>query len=443
MDPTWPASAAVVALMVAQAHLAKRQLGGWLAPGALFSLAWATGGALCLLLAPDLRIWPGILWIFFMTCTAHLGNFLILPAARPAIDDQVTLRQSPAFPYALGALFASTILGIAGVLYLVSTAGEGPASLFSLSGLSRIAATFAGARYTDPDYNEPSLFLALETFTYLSGYFGGLVFAQSGSRLRGYAAFVPAVPAILTTLVLGARTAAGLVGLSWIATYLALRVYMGDRAPWHNFRRLIVGLAVSIAVFTAFYVFVQAIRMDVFNPIYDTLPGGIEDREAVVVEYGIGAARIQYVGYIATFSEWLSENWDVWEPPHLGLYSFDGPAGWLGYRVDRNFEEIQISPDPNIPTTNIYSLFRTMAFDWTIPGSAAVLLLVTAVAGLADRRVRAGSIAFVPLVALFYQQALYLTSSVMRHTVTDGAWLMFAIYLWLDSSPRNVQDENS
>jgi hypothetical protein len=443
MDTTWPASAAVVALMVAQAHLAKRQLGGWLAPGALFSLAWTTGGVLCLLAAPELRIWPGILWIFFMTCTAHLGNFLILPTANPAIDDQETPRQPPAFPYALPALFISTILGIVGVLYLVSTTGEDLSSLLSLSGLGRIAATFAGARYADPDYREPPLFLALETFTYLSGYFGGLVFAQSGSRPRGYAAFVPAVPAILTTLVLGARTAAGSAGLSWVATYLALRAYMGDRAPWHNFRRLILGMSLLIAAFTAFYVFVQAVRMDVFNPIYDNLPGGIEDREAVVMEYGIGAARIQYVGYIATFSEWLSENWDVWEPPHLGVYSFDGPAGWLGYKVERNFDEIQISPDPNVPTTNIYSLFRTMAFDWTIPGSAAVLLLITALAGLADRRVRAGSIAFVPLLALFYQQALYLTSSVMRHTVTDGAWLMFAIYLWIDSSPRNAPDENS
>jgi hypothetical protein len=443
MDTTWPASAVVVALMVAQAHLAKRQLGGWLAPGALFSLAWATGGVLCLLLAPDLRIWPGILWIFFMACTAHLGNFLILPAGRPAVDDQESFRQPPPFPYALPALLISTLLGIVGAFYLVSTTGEDFSSLLTLSGLGRVASTFASERYTDPDYREPSLFLTLATFTYLSGYLGGLVFAQSGSRLRRYAAFAPAVPGILTTLVLGARTAAGLVGLGWVATYLALRAYMGDRAPWHNFRRLVVGLSLSVLTFTAFYVFVQVIRMDVFNPIYDNLPGAGQNRQETAMEYSLSSARIQYVGYIATFSEWLSENWDVWEPPHLGLYTFDGPAGWLGYTVERNFEAIQISPDPNVDTTNVYSLFRTMAFDWTIPGSAAVLLLITALAGLADRRVRAGSIALVPLLALFYQQALYLTSSVMRHTVTDGAWLMFAIYVWLDSSPKTVRGQDS
>jgi len=82
MDATWPASAAVGILMIVQAQLARRQLGGWLAPGALFCLTWTTATVSSLLIAPEYRIWPGVLWVFFMTCTAHLGGLLV--TAEPA-----------------------------------------------------------------------------------------------------------------------------------------------------------------------------------------------------------------------------------------------------------------------------------------------------------------------------------------------------------------------
>ena len=77
MDTTWPLSAAVVGLVILQANLARNQLGSWLAPGAFFGLMWAVVGVLSLSIAPELRIWPGILWILFMSCTAHLGGLLV------------------------------------------------------------------------------------------------------------------------------------------------------------------------------------------------------------------------------------------------------------------------------------------------------------------------------------------------------------------------------
>src|SRR5208282_6701133 len=103
MDATWPASAAVAILMIAQAQLARRQLGSWLAPGALFCLTWTTATVSCLLIAPEYRIWPGVLWVFFMTCTAHLGGALASPepAGLAEPEPQEPVRQPPRFPLLL------------------------------------------------------------------------------------------------------------------------------------------------------------------------------------------------------------------------------------------------------------------------------------------------------------------------------------------------------
>src|ERR1700688_4469655 len=103
MEASWPASAAVAILMIAQAQLARRQLGGGLPPGALFCLIWTTATVASLLIAPEYRIWPGVLWVFFMTCTAHLGGMLVTaePAALNEEEVDKAIRTPPAFPLLL------------------------------------------------------------------------------------------------------------------------------------------------------------------------------------------------------------------------------------------------------------------------------------------------------------------------------------------------------
>ena len=166
MDATWPASAAVGILMIAQAQLARRQLGGWLAPGAMFCLTFTTATVSCLLIAPDYRIWPGVLWIFFMTCTAHLGGVLVTtePAVLSGSEPEQPIRTPPTFPLLLTLLCVSAALEVAGALYLVHTIGRDFRSLLSPGGLGEIASHFTGHRYSDPDYIEPVLFLVAQIF---------------------------------------------------------------------------------------------------------------------------------------------------------------------------------------------------------------------------------------------------------------------------------------
>ena len=306
--------------------------------------------------------------------------------------------------------------------------------------MSAIASQFSGARYSDPDYREPAAFLILSVFIYLSGYLGGMIFARRGSRLEKLAAFGGVVPALLETFVLGARTCLIAFVISWIASYLATRTYIGERRLWHNWRRALTTMGFGMITLTSLYVIVQVVRMGTYAP--GSTPVATQGEE-VLVKYSLGAARVQFVGYAAAFSSWFDENWDVWQAPGLGRYGFDGPAGWLGYRVQRNPEEIDISPNANGNNTNVFSALRHMAFDWTLPGSSIFFLILSALASLAYVKVCGHNAGYIPPTVLYYQIALYVTGFALRNTVPDAAWVLFASYLWLVSGaePRGYLSE--
>jgi len=433
MDTTWPLSAAVVGLIILQASLARNQLGSWLAPGAFFGLMWAAVGVLSLSITPEFRIWPGILWILFMSCTAHLGGLLISSGEsssdRTSASEEVA-SQAPPLPLAIPLLLSSAILGTAGVLYLVSSSGRPLSALLSVSAVSAIASHFSGSRYSDPDYREPAAFLSLSVFIFLAGYLGGMIFARKGSRLEKLAAFSGVVPALLEMFVLGTRSS--LVGfvINWIASWCAMRAYIGERRLWRNWRRALTTMGLGLIALTGLYVTVQMVRMGTFAP--RRIPVSTQGEE-VLLKYSLSAARVQFVGYAAAFSKWFGENWDVWQAPGLGRYGFDGPAGWLGYRVVRNFEQIDLSPNRSSALTNVFSMLFPMALDWTLPGSSIFFLVLSALASLAYVKVCRHNAGYIPLTVLYYEIALYVTGFALRSTVTDVAWVLFACYLWLVS----------
>jgi len=434
MDTTWPLSAAVVGLIILQASLARNQLGSWLAPGAFFGLMWATVGVLSLSITPEFRIWPGVLWILFMSCSAHLGGLLVWSAESSSdltSASEGVASQRVNLPLALPFLLVSAVLGTAGVVYLASTWGQPVWAILSVSVVSMLSSHFAGMRYTDPDYREPTSFLVLSVFIYLSGYLGGMIFARRGSRLEQLAALSGVVPALLETFVLGARTCLVCFVIHWIASYCATRAYLGDRRLWQNWRRGLTTLGSGLLVLTTLYVMVQMARMGTFAP--GSIPVSTQ-REEVLVKFSVRTAEVQYVGYAAAFSKWFSENWDVWQAPGLGLYSFDGPAGWFGYKIRRNPEQINISHYANANSselTNVYSMLRQLAFDWTLPGSSIFLLILSALASLAYVKVRGHNAGYIPPIILYYQISLYVTSFALRTTLSDVAWVLFAGYMWL------------
>jgi hypothetical protein len=408
--------------MAAQAALARRQLGSWLAPGALFSIGWAGLVIGTLVAAPDYRIWPGVLWFLLMTSTAHLGGLLAqgvlrhigaLRPARPALAAE--------FRYRMPLIVLSSVLGMLGLVVLVASQGKGPLALFSPTQIAKLAPAFTGARYTDPDYEEPAAFLLLSVLLYFAAYLSGTLWAETRSWRRRLVALLPLFVVTLETMVLGASTAFMGLLINWVAAYLAARLCLGKVDFVVVSLRNLLGGLLALCLFTGFYLLVHLIRMDAFQFVD-------ADRPPVSSRFLLAVARNQYVGHVSAFSGWLANHWDAWETPGLGRYDFAGPVGWLGVRVTRSPEAIHVSADPDEPVTNVYGLFRPLALDWTLPGSALVLLLLTLLASLAYAVVRGGRPRAIPLLVWYYQMAVYVTGPPFTQTVFDGGLVLFGLY---------------
>jgi hypothetical protein len=111
--------------------------------------------------------------------------------------------------------------------------------------------------------------------------------------------------------------------------------------------------------------------------------------------------------HMTVFSHWLTEYSGQAFDPSLGSYTFAGPLDLLGFgkRIPGIFEnlvELAISE-----TSNVYTGFRPLIEDFTIPGALAILGLVGVAGGAGFRLVAAGSWSAVPLLILAYMTILW------------------------------------
>jgi hypothetical protein len=155
---------------------------------------------------------------------------------------------------------------------------------------------------------------------------------------------------------------------------------------------------------------------------------------------GLATAKSAYMGSMAVFSRWFEENWDRVPTPTLGEYTFASALQWL--HPDKSyarFEEQEVSPDPNAPTTNVCTIYRVLGEDFTLPGSALLLLLFGMLGGWAYGSVRRGAFQRVPYLAVYYQVAFVsLTGFSMRETTLQVALVLFLLFVRLGHRPRTA-----
>jgi len=112
-------------------------------------------------------------------------------------------------------------------------------------------------------------------------------------------------------------------------------------------------------------------------------------------------------GHMTVFSGWLADYWSQPFAPSLGSITFAGPLEKLGYgyRIPGLFSSVV---DLMVgETTNIFTGFRPLIEDFTIPGALVVLVLMGFVGGLGFRNVAAGKWSGFPLLLIAYQTTLW------------------------------------
>jgi len=232
----------------------------------------------------------------------------------------------------------------------------------------------------------PALSQALLPFVYLAPAIGGILFVARRERLWKLIALMSFLPAVVVTILQTTKAAVLFAATFWLSGYFATRLRFGKLGVFTKAHVLAAG-GVAFVVTTFFFAIGLARMASTDLSLLN-----------VVTAKLVTAA----FGQMSVFSHWLNDYRAQQFAPTLGAYTFAGPLELLGYgkRIPGIFEnlvEFAISE-----TSNVYTGFRPLIEDFTIPGALAILGLVGVAGGAGFRLVAAGSWSAVPLLILAY-----------------------------------------
>ena len=422
----------VEVLLLLQAWLATRSGRSWLAPGAFYAILWASFVGSSLILAPDYDIWPGVLWFFLMSVMVQIGAALGGSSSRHDPRLFGKMRRNPPPTRALRrTIWLCIVLGVAGVEILLRSAGEGLTSLLNPEKVFLTGMVFSYLRYKSSAYREPTGFVFFTMLLYFAGCLAGVLFAVSHRLRDRLPAWLIFAPTLLIGITLTTRAPIIFVGINWASSYLATVIWGGQRGLRLRFGlKTTTRVSIIAAALVAVYVGLGEIRSGV------ALVPRADPHAAAQV--GIATAKSAYIGSMAVFSRWFEQNWDRVPTPTMGEYTFASALQWLHPGKDyARFEEQEVSSDPNAPTTNVCTIYRVLGEDFTLPGSAILMLLFGILGGWAFKSVRYGAFHHVPYLAVYYQIAFVsLTGFSMRETTLQAALVLFLIFTRLGERER-------
>jgi len=381
--------------LVAWAAAMRAVAGTWLQPSAFFALWWCFAGILPILLAPGEYVGPNaIVWLVVASVTfsvgAAIGNWGFktrrLSTPPPTTDRELTV-------FAIVCLVA-TILGIgSNVAYVAGTPGVSFADLLDIQKLVIASNQAYLSRFAEtgppppPPFNRPLL-----PFVYLAPAMGGALFVIARSLRLKFLAIISFFPAVAVTILQTTKAAMLQAMVLWLSTYFAMRLRRGKLAVFTK-AHLLVALSLG-AVLAVFFFAVGLARLATTDVALLTTVSGNFASSAF--------------GHMTVFSQWLTEYMNDPFSPTLGAVTFSGPLEMLGYgqRLPGLFENLVDLVTGQ--TSNVYTGFRPLIQDFTIPGALAMLALVGMIGGVGFRLVAAGRSSAIPLLIIAYVTIFWL-----------------------------------
>ncbi|GAB1722138.1 MAG: oligosaccharide repeat unit polymerase [Nitrospira sp. CR1.1] len=429
VNNTWWICMLLAIPIVLMAGWARIEQGSWFAPGAFFSLLWVMYAVGPLMLAPDLEVWPGALvMIWTITLMVYVGTVTGLGQFGQA-SHQVNMTSRNTWPardrsnnaaVSLGhATMFCGILGCIAVVALVQSGGYSIGDLLSTDAIAAMAQFFSTARYAE-EYRPPAIVQVFLVFMYASALLGGSWFACStGTYSRVFALF-PFVPAMLVTVVQTTRAPLLFQIVFWLSAYWGMKIFQdGPGRPFFT-RKSIVFVPFAGCVLLLGFSMVLLVRYGL------TL-------DSLIPVIGPRFIRGDVVGYLVAFGEWLRSGRHLDLAPSFGAITFGGIFEILGIkkRVLGIHEDVTDLDLGEFSTdTNIYTVFRGLIEDFTLPGTLAILFCIGFVGGTGYRMVARRAVAGLPLLISFYWFALWSPiAAVTTYNTLIVAFFMFAIYV--------------
>ena len=383
-------SAALIAsiALIAWAAAMRALAGTWLNPSAFFALWWCFAGVLPLILAPREPVGVNaIVWLVAASIAFSIGALIGnwgFKTRRIANPPPATDREL--FVYG-GICLVSVIFGIGSNLaFVAGTPGINYLDLFDIQKLVVVANQNYLARYDQLAPPAPALSQMLLPFVYLSPVAGGSLFVLHPTKKWKFLGIVSFVPAVFVTLLQTTKAAMLFAFILWLSSYFAARLRKGKLAVFTK-QHLAIAIGVGGSV-TVLFIAVSLARM-----------ASTDFALLSVVYLKLTTAAL---GHMSVFSQYLTTYLDTPIAPTLGKVTFGGPLEMLGlgHRIPGLFENfIELVAGE---TTNIYTGFRPLIDDFTIPGALVVLAFVGMIGGIGFRLVAAGRWSAVPLLIISY-----------------------------------------
>ena len=405
-------------LLPATAWAARRSGGSWYAPAAFFAGFWFIFGGLPLLASP-IPVAPVGMLFLAAACAAVFAGAWLAERRHSATEAVRRYLQEPPL---LGWLIAAcTLMGFA-VVVLILFSVEGRAGAPRLTSPRAVIETIhqlAIAR-NGGTWEEPAAARVLTAGMYLGAMLSGLMIGVRKIGSDRWLSVVVFVPSVLVTVILTTKSSILLPIALGASSYLATSIAAGT-PPTFTLKRA-AWVAGLVAVVGAGFVLVQMAR-------YAGWARGAPD--AVVQSMWLNVFP-----YLAVFSTWLQANGlSTNLHPALGSYTFAGVFELLHLhsRIAGLYtDQVQI----NGAGYNIYTAFRGLIEDFTIPGALVFLGLVGYGADLAYRRVRSGDVRFVGVLAAFYAATLWsFVVDVFIYNTIVLAFLVLIGYLVIAARP--------
>ncbi|MBS0170434.1 MAG: oligosaccharide repeat unit polymerase [Nitrospira sp.] len=430
LNNTWWVCILLALPLILLAGWARIEQGSWFAPGAFFSLLWVGYSVGPLMLAPDLAVWPGALvMIWIITLIVYVGTVTGLGQFGSASHHVKAVSRNN-WPTVetfnkVGAslrnamIFCGT-LGCVAVVMLVQSGGYSIGDLLSTDAVAAMAQFFSTARYAEV-YRPPAIVQLFLVFMYASALLGGAWFACSTGTYLRMLAFFPFVPAILITVVQTTRAPMLFQMVFWLSAYWGMKIFKdGTGRPLFTKKAIFFVPIVGCALLVGF----SMVLLTRYDLALDSLLPVVWPR----------FIRGDVVGYLVAFGEWLKSEKYMDIAPSFGAITFGGIFEALGIKnrvLGIHEDVIDIDLGGEFSTdTNIYTVFRGLIEDFTLPGSLAILFCVGLVGGTGYRMVAGRAVAGLPLLISFYWFALWSPiAAVTTYNTLIVAFLMFAMYV--------------
>ena len=412
-------------VLVGWTALMRRLTGTWLHPGAFFSLWWCLAGILPLIAAPKEPVAPNaIIWLIAASIAVSVGAIIGnggTVTRRLATPPPATDRELGIFGFVL---LISVLLGVGSSLAFMVSSSIPLSNVFDIEKLVVVSNQTYFQRYVEGGaVAPPPVAQALLPFVYLAPAIGGMLFELRREKLWKLLALSSFFPGIAVTILQTTKAALLFAMILWLSGYFATRLRMGKLAVFTK-GHITVGVVLG-AVVTVFFFAVGLARL--------------ASTDVSLINVVMLKLVTAAFGHMTVFSQWLAEYWAHPGDPSAGAVTFAGPLELLGYsqRIPGLFDSIVDLVAGE--TSNIYTAFRPLIQDFTIPGALAALTLLGFVGGVGFRNVAAGRWSSVPLLLIAYVTIFWTPITwfwiynSLTATVVAVGLIVFGIRLWRGS----------